>query len=179
MRWKRMDMLTDPDMKEIVDEFCDESSGLLAGLESLLEEMEDDGPDSKKLENFGQMIDRIMGAAKSLGANEVGTFCELGKIIGYKSSQVSDNAPLLEVVVAILFDAVDILNLMIENIKKGEGQSLNSINTEKFIERMKWLSDKFKDIERSSVVIKDSGNSKLKDKLDNDDIDKLLNRLNM
>jgi chemotaxis protein histidine kinase CheA len=172
-----MELIDDPEMREVVDEFCEESLGLLKQLEEILEEMEDDGPTSKNLEQFGQIIDRIMGAANSLGAFDVGTFCEMGKIIGYKSSQVQGNIKLLEVVVAILFDAVDLLALMINKIKVGESPTLQSISTDKFIERLKWLSEKFKDIQRASLNFDKGDSEDTNIKMDNDDIECLLAKL--
>ena len=91
-----MSMLTDPDMKEVVDEFCEESDKIFLELESFLEDYEDE-PSGDILEKYGQTIDRVMGAAKSLEANMIGTYCELGKTISYKASQ-SDDQKLLDIV---------------------------------------------------------------------------------
>jgi hypothetical protein len=66
-------MLLDPEMSEVVDEFCEESDGIYTELEEILESYEDE-PDPKKLENFGQIIDRIMGAAKSIDAQQTGLY---------------------------------------------------------------------------------------------------------
>lgn len=167
-----MGLLDDPSMKEIVIEFCDESLELLSELEACLEDLEADPTQTKKLEQFGQVIDRIMGAAKSVGADEVATFCELGKIIGYKSSQIGDPA-LLEVVVAILFDSHDLLVRMIDQIKTGKDNGLKSLNTQAFVTRLKWLQDKFKNIERASVSYKDSS------VLDQTSIDDLMSSLGL
>lgn len=150
-----MGLLNDPSMREIVIGFCDESLELLQELEVCLEELENEPTKTSRLEQFGQVIDRIMGAAKSIGADEVATFCELGKIIGYKSSQIKDPA-LLEVVVAILFDSHDLLLRMINQIKTGQDNGLKSLNTQAFVTRLKWLQDKFKNIERASVSYKEN-----------------------
>ena len=96
-----MDFLMDPSMKEIILDFCNETIGLIDELESILEELEEDPTQHGKLEKFGQIIDRIMGAAKSLALEEMANFCELGKAIGYQSGQVEDPA-LLNVVIAVL-----------------------------------------------------------------------------
>ncbi|MBT3586235.1 MAG: hypothetical protein HN509_15110 [Halobacteriovoraceae bacterium] len=146
-----MDMLTDPEMKDIVDDFVNESKQLLDQLEETLEALEED-PNKTGLETFGQTIDRIMGAAKSIGANKIGMYCELGKIIGYKSSQ-ADGPELIKLVVPILFDSVEILQGMLDSVSKGKGEVLTEINTEAFGTRLKWLADKFNDIERSSVAL--------------------------
>jgi len=147
-----MNNLLDPSMKEIVLDFCDEAESLFDQLETILSTLEEDPSNSSGLENFGQVIDRIMGAAKSIGATEIAMFCELGKVIGYKSSQVKD-VPLVEVVVAVLFDSIDMLRKMIKSLRDGNDKSMNKLNTKAFATRLHWLSDKFKDIERASVSI--------------------------
>ncbi len=167
-----MNLLEDPSMKEVVIEFCDEAQDLFGQLEESLETLEDNPNNSKELENFGQIIDRVMGAAKSIGADEIATFCELGKLIGYKSSQ-TDDAPLLNVVVAILFDTIDLLNKMITKLKTGDAKPLHALNTEAFVSRLNWLSDKFKDIDRSSCNIEENK------ELDQKSIDDLMKTLGL
>ncbi len=147
-----MSMLNDPSMKEIVIDFCNEADDLFNQLEGSLNILEDTPLNHVELEKFGQIIDRIMGAAKSIGATEIAQFCELGKLIGYKSSQISD-VPLLEVVIAILFDAIHMLRKMILAIRDGNNNCMKNLNTKAFATRLTWLSEKFKDIERSSCAV--------------------------
>lgn len=147
-----MNILNDPSMKEIVDDFCAEADKLFVELENSLTAIEDDPTNTKELEKFGQVIDRVMGAAKSIGASEIATFCELGKVIGYKSSQVKD-VPLIEVVVAILFDSLELLKKMNQALREGNDKCMGKLNTKAFVTRLNWLSEKFKDIERASCAI--------------------------
>lgn len=153
-----MNIINDPSMKEILIDFCDEASSLFDQLETSLNLIEEDPTNTKELEKFGQVIDRIMGAAKSIGATEIATFCELGKVIGYKSSQIKE-IPLIEVVVAVLFDSVDMLRKMNQSLRDGHGESIDNLNTKAFVTRLNWLSAKFKDIERSSCAVPE-GNMK-------------------
>ncbi len=139
-------------MKEIVAGFCEETESLLDELEAILMEIEQNPSNSKDLEKFGQVIDRIMGASKSIGAEEIAIFCELGKVIGYKSSQIKE-IPLIEVVVAVLFDSLDFLKKMNHDLKAGSEKSMGKINTKAFTSRLRWLSDKFKDIDRASCAV--------------------------
>lgn len=150
-----MSMLNDPSMKEIIIDFCDEADSLFDQLQKSLEILEENPENNKELEKFGQIIDRIMGAAKSIGAGEIALFCQLGKVIGYKSSQIKD-IPLIEVVVAILFDSLDLLRKMIESLRQGNDQGMKNLNTRAFVTRLNWLSAKFKDIDRASVAIGDT-----------------------
>lgn len=146
--------LKDPSIKEIVDAFCEECRELIPQLEEILESVEDDPTQVAHLETFGQIIDRMMGAAKSLGAPKIATFCELGKTIGYKASQVKERA-LIEVVVAILFDSLDLLEKMLASLENGLGEGLAGINTDAFVTRLNWLAEKFSHVTRSSVAIGD------------------------
>ena len=152
-----MSLLNDPSMKEIIIDFCDEAEKLFDQLEQSLELTEENPAVTKELEKFGQVIDRIMGAAKSIGANEIATFCELGKVIGYKSSQIKD-IPLIEVVVAILFDSLHMLRKMVTALREGNDRSMGKLNTKAFVTRLNWLSAKFKDIDRASCAIEGNFN---------------------
>lgn len=143
-------LLKDPDMAEAVDEFISESRELIESMENHLENFEDDPSNTSLLEKFGQEIDRIMGAAKSLGAETTGQICELGKIIGYKSSQTKDET-LHQIVVAFLFDAVEVLQELIDSIEDKREEKIKSFNTDELIKRLIWLKDKFAHIDRASV----------------------------
>lgn len=145
-----MSMLKDPEMKEIVDGFCEEARGLLEELEQILEEIEDSPSSSFKFEEFGQKIDRIMGAAKSIDAIKTGKICELGKVLSYKAAQSNDET-LNGLVCSSLFDALDIVEKLIESIEAKSEEDGGSISLEAFTGRLKWLSEKFSHIERASV----------------------------
>ena len=155
-------MYQDPTMKEIVDDFCLVGDKQLKELVEFLNNLEDDITDKANFEKFGQVIDRMMGAAKSLEIATIGTFCELGKIVGYKASQVDDEN-LLSIVVAVLFDAVDILEVLLGKLKAGEDLALKEISADAFISRLHWLSEKFKHIKRGSVAFKDDQSEKAKE----------------
>lgn len=145
-------------MKEIVDEFVVESLGLCEELEGYIEEMDDNLENSAAFENFGQVIDRIMGAAKSFQAERTSALCELGKTIGYKASQ-TDSIQLREITVGCLEDLLEMLEGILKSIEKGVGEEIQKTNVEKFVERLKWLDTKFVGITRSSVAVNESQES--------------------
>ncbi|MDA8793635.1 hypothetical protein N9N67_10320 [Bacteriovoracaceae bacterium] len=155
-----MSMLKDPEMKDVIVDFCTESARFYEEMEDILDDLEDNPTNNELLEKFGQTIDRIMGAAKSIDAVTTGKYCELGKIISYKASQIDDE-DLCNIIVAVLFDTVDILKELNESIlTKGE-ETIKFVNLGAFGKRLHWLADKLKHIGRASVAI-DEGAAKAK-----------------
>jgi len=142
--------LDDPDMKEIVDEFCDESDGLLEEIRDILFEFEDNPTNPSALEQFGQVIDRIMGASKTLGLSDIGHLCQMGKIIGYKGSQVGEQ-PLQEVTCGVLMDLCDFLEELLTNLRNSRKETDYDIDA--FKGRLQWLAAKFRHIDRASCEI--------------------------
>ncbi|MBF0298074.1 MAG: hypothetical protein HQK51_05100 [Oligoflexia bacterium] len=174
-----MSLFDDPNVdKELIMDFCKETNDLIVELEKILAELEKNPSQKGMFGQFGQKIDRIMGASKSFGLDEVATFCELGKTIGYKADQTTDDK-LLNVVVAILFDAVYLLSKMIAQVKTGNSHVLKNLNTKAFVTRLKWLSDKFKHIERGSCVLTKEEEAKNKSSLDQSAIDDLMKSLGL
>lgn len=138
-------------MQEIIDGFCLETRGILVELQECLETFEENPTLNNKLEEFGQKIDRIMGAAQTIGADAIGKICQLGKMIGYKASQSSDVA-LNQIVCGVMFDCIDLLSELTTGMEKRDMTSMKT-NIDAFLTRMKWLADKFKHIDRSSVAV--------------------------
>lgn len=153
--------LNDPDMKEIVIGFCDECDALLEELEGCLDQFEDN-EDSKYLEKYGQIVDRMMGASQTLGIKNIGQLCEMGKIIGYKSSQ-SNEKGLQNVSAGVLFDLTDLLSALVLELR--DSSQKHDINVEAFFGRLKWLGEKLKHIKRASCSF--DGDEDTKDSSEN------------
>lgn len=147
-------MYQDPEMSEIVDEFTTETKSIASELEDILDRYEDQRR-AVLLEQFGQIIDRVMGAAKSIEAEKIGYLAELGKVISYKAGQTNEEY-LLDVTTGILFDLVEIMSKMNKKLEKEKSEDLSHINFEAFSTRLKWLSEKFSSIQRSSVEVDQS-----------------------
>ncbi len=162
-------MYQDPSMKDILTDFCREGRKQITQLNEHLFNLEDDLTDKAQLEKFGQVIDGMMGAAKSLEIKILGTFCELGKAIGYKASQIEDEQ-LIAIVVAVLIDALGIIETLVGKLEKGETLEMKDISAEAFMTRLHWLSDKFKHIKRSSVALNEA-------KTDPEDLNNSINEL--
>lgn len=82
--------------KELLDGFLDDSFEIIRALKDNLSAYVT-SQDPKHFELFGQGIDRIMGAAYTLGFKLIGDLSKLGKEIGYKASQITDIHKLLTV----------------------------------------------------------------------------------
>ena len=155
--------------QEIVQEFCSESRVLLRELGVLLEELELAPENFKALESFGQKIDRIMGAAKSLEFHQMGLVSELCKTLSYKTAQ-NKNSDLAIIVIAFFFEAVEIFNEMIANLEQNKSAELEPRKINPTIARLEFISGRLLHIQRASVAIND------KDLLDLSDTFNKLNK---
>ena len=140
--------------EEIVREFCFEARGILSELAPLLEDLELNPKNFKALENFGQKVDRIMGAAKSLEFHQMGTISEFCKTISYKSAQCK-STELVVIVVAFLFEAVEILNQMIDNLEHNKPAELEPATIKIILSRLEFINGRLAHIQRASVAIND------------------------
>jgi hypothetical protein len=73
--------------RELIDGFLSDSNEIMKSLKLSLSHFTSTG-DPKYFEAFGQGIDRIMGAAYTLGFKTLGDLSKLGKDLGYKGSQL-------------------------------------------------------------------------------------------
>lgn len=143
--------------KELIDVMCQETLVLCDELEEILDLFDEEQSFSASLEKFGQTIDRIMGAAKSLGLERIGLFSNLGKVISYKASQ-TESRELTNIVVGTMADCVDIIRALTQSLIAGKGETVTDIDLEAFSKRLEWLSAKFKHIDRASVAFEEGEN---------------------
>lgn len=169
--------------KEIVKEFVSESKNLIQDLLRILEDIEVDAVKSARLTEFGNLVDRIMGGAKSLGLSfpEVSAFVLIGdyaalcKAVGYKASKINDNAQLFDVCIALLLDGMEtldkLLDILLDRVELAADEIKKMIPTA-FIERLYWVS------ERLNVEFGESGGPK-QPALSQSEIDSLMKKLGM
>lgn len=171
--------------KEIVDDFVNESKSLIEGLLDLLEGIEGDFSQVRKLAEYGNNVDRIMGGAKSLGLmappghpiHMISDYAALCKAVGYKASQIIDNEQFYDICVALLLDATETLNDLINGIDK-DGKYLRETIPQAFIERLRWVSNQFN--ESYSMSVGAGGGSASSDKkLHQSEIDSLMKKLGL
>lgn len=167
--------------KEIVEDFVGESKTLIEELIDLLESIEGDFSQVTKLADYGNNVDRIMGGAKSLAMmvpadhplHMISDYAALCKAVGYKASQITDNEQFFDICVALLLDATETLESLIDNIFE-EGKTLREKIPQAFIERLRWVSNQFS--EEYSISV---GTGTTDKKLKQSEIDDLLKKLGL
>lgn len=167
---------------EILKEFQNESKILIDKMISILETCEGDFSQVKGLEEFGQNVDRIMGAAKSLALladpdhliHKIADYSAICKAVGYKSSQIQDNEQFYDICVALLLDGTEVLRTMIDTLTSGK-TAVKELFSKTLLERLRWVSSVFSADIRGSVDVH-KGEKK---KLSQNDIDDLLKKLGL
>lgn len=171
-------------MDEILLEFKEESKSLVEELLDILDSAEEGFDHKQELEQYGQIVDRIMGGAKSVAMasdspmpEQIGTYAELCKIVGYKGSQISEDGPFYTVVIAFLLDATEMLEVMIDVTGTKKEKNIKEILSTTFLDRLKWISERFEEGLRASVATKADDD----DKKENEqaDIDAILKQLGL
>lgn len=166
--------------KEIVKDFVTESKNLIHQALELLENIEGDFSQVKELEVYGNEVDRIMGGAKSLALlvppthslHMISDYAALCKAVGYKASQIKNNPQFYDVCVALLLDATETLDILLDRVDET-AEVLKKTLPQAFIERVRWVSHQFTAEYRSSV---DSNGSQT---LNQSEIDDLMKKLGL
>jgi len=148
-------------MDEILGEFKAESKEFVVQMLAILEDIESQPSQIQRLEEVGLLADRIMGTAKSLvvqgfGGADVGriaSYGELCKLVSYKGSQIADQPQLASVVIALLLDATEMLDQMMEELGSESGPSPDSSLNETFLDRLRWVSQQFDQNLRGTVAV--------------------------
>ncbi|MCX7978796.1 MAG: hypothetical protein N2578_07310 [Bdellovibrionaceae bacterium] len=164
----------------ILDEFVLESKSLISDCMSILEDCEGDFTQVQRLREYGNKVDRVMGAARSLammaGPNHalhlIGDYSAVCKAVGYQASQIVDNEQFYDICVALLLDATEGLQEMVSNITQSSDDLKRKIPPA-FLDRLQWVSGKF------SAEVQKSVSSRPSEKLAQDEIDALMKKLGL
>lgn len=180
--------MSDITHNEILKDFIEETKSLIAQMQEILQEVEEDITLASRLENYGQLVDRIMGGARVMAMDmdikdphhpihKIADYTGICKAVGYKTSQLKENVGFYQVCVALLMDATDILEELIQEVEKNSASfNLKLLVPQTLIDRLKWVSEKFSTEFRSSVEIKTGNTSQ---KMTQDEIDKLMAKLGL
>lgn len=165
---------------DILKDFQVESKNLVMQMNEVLDKVEGDMALARSLEDYGLFVDRIMGGAKSIAIaipdpehiiNKVADYAAVCKAVGYKSSQINDNEAFFDICVALLMDATEALDHMVDLLREDTSTSVTKLISQHLIDRLKWVSAKFGAEYRSSVAVDK------KIKMGQGDIDELLKKL--
>jgi hypothetical protein len=137
---------------EVLNEFREESKKIIAELETIIEQIEDDTKitGNENLAEFAQRIDRIMGASKTmslaepdnLGLKEIGKITAICKELGYKAGRSKTNA-LLPLFCAFWADTLEVLSDLFDSLEnEAEIRNMTQIFTPMIRNRLEWLATK-------------------------------------
>ncbi len=139
-------------MDELVVDFKAESLTLIGEMLTILEAIEGDASKFTQLEQYGQIVDRIMGASKSLALMDpklkpmmepIGKYTEVCKEVAYKGSQVPNNEALFNAVVGLLFDGAEMIKELVEGIGNNKSVAIKDAVNQTFLERLVWVTKQF------------------------------------
>ena len=103
----------------------------------------------------------------------ISDYAALCKAVGYKASQITDNEQFFDICVALLLDATETLEVLLERIHEPIMDLKKSI-TQAFVERLRWASEQFTEGYSMSVDTGAAGN-----KMKQSEIDDLLKKLGL
>ncbi len=151
-------------MDEFIVDFKVEAKKLVTDMTDILEGLEGDFSLKEGLNDYGQLVDRILGGAKSLELNsesprnlqDIGNYAEICKLVAYSGSQISKNEGLYNIVVALLLDATEMLGEMILATDTGEEKNIKELLSTTFLERLKLINQQFDVNTRGSLEISEN-----------------------
>lgn len=135
---------------EILNSFLEESKTLVNQIQEILEEVEEDTSKIEKMKESANLIDRIMGGAKSLAQfappqhalGLVGDISALCKTVSYKALKIPPHHPLFVTSIAFLIETNEILEQILNDFESPR-LILQKKYASHFPERLKWISGEF------------------------------------
>lgn len=138
-------MALDP---QVLQEFTVESEKIIISLIAILNQVRGNPSVATKLEDFGNQVDRIMGAAQSLALamsddhalDLISDYSSICKSIAYRAAKVGDNPPFYNICVGLLTDGTKALQILIQGIHLPFETLKKSVDLT-MIERFRWVSE--------------------------------------
>ncbi|MFN7727789.1 MAG: hypothetical protein ACK5P7_01395 [Bdellovibrio sp.] len=168
----------------ILRDFQAESKTLVKKMAEILDQCEGNFSQVQSLADFGQTVDRMMGAAQTLAAepavpnvrlSRVADCAAICKSVGYKASKIKDNETFYDICVALLQDATEVIEQLVEHLFDKDDIDMKTLFSQTLIDRLKWVSDQF-GAEYSGTVDVHQGQET---KMNQADIDELLKKLGL
>lgn len=170
---------------QILSEFLGESKSLIQESYDILEEIEGQPKLSLRLLEYANRVDRVMGAARSLATmvgkdhalHLIGDCTGLCKAVGTRGAALSSaNEGVFDVTVSFLLDANDVVDNLLSRIQEPASVLRNEMQNT-FVERLRWLSDLYRNLPEPSAKGSSPGASKGDPSMDQAEIDALLKKL--
>lgn len=170
--------------KDILDDFVVESKKLVEDSLEILNEVEGHPDQVARLAEYGNLVDRIMGGARSLSLlaskdhaiHMISDYAAVCKAVGYKSSQIIENDSFYSACVGLLLDATENLEKLLDGVETPTSELKKEIS-DTFIDRLQWVSKRFSKDVRASVSASTSTSLNPADSMSQDSIDDLLKKL--
>lgn len=140
--------LTDPDHFQEVQKFCEISLQKLDNCEQLLDGFENTN-ETSYLEKFSSENQSLLDLSQKFEVLYIPALFNLGQKISIQSSQVNDEE-LLNVVSAVLYDLVDVLKTLFNEIKNNQNEDISDINLDALKSRFVWINEKLQDYQIST-----------------------------
>ncbi len=133
---------------KVLQEFTSESEKIIISMLSILNKIRGDASLAGQLEDFGNQVDRIMGAAQSLALamsedhalDIISDYSSICKTTAYRAAKVGDHAAFFNICVALLTDGTKTLQFLIKNIHLPF-ETLKKSFDSTMIERFRWVSE--------------------------------------
>ena len=175
--------MSQPDVS-ILKDFQAESKTLVKKMAEILDQCEGNFAQVQSLADFGQTVDRIMGAARTLAVDpavpnvrisRVADCAAICKSVGYKASKIVGNETFYDICVALLQDATEVLEQLVDHLFDKNDIDMKTLFSQTLIDRLRWVSEQF-GAEYSGTVDVHQGKAT---KMNQADIDELLKKLGL
>jgi hypothetical protein len=160
----------------IYKNFVEESKKLCIEMEEILVKVEKQGVfEQQKLEQYSNLVDRIMGGARTLATeagpghalNLIGDYCSFGKKISKKTAEIDITDQFFSVCLAILHETTTTLKVILANIDQPSDKIKDKI-PEGMVDRLRFVYQQFSDSEASGNI-----------EMNQSEIDDLMKKLGM
>lgn len=162
---------------KVLEEFTVESKKIIINLMAILKQIQGQASLAVKLEDFGNQVDRIMGAAQSLALamaddhalDLISDYSSICKSVAYKGAQMKDNPAFYDLCVAFLLDATKALEILIQGIHLPFETLKKSVDST-MIERFRWVFKQASDDPNAKGGLEDG-------KMSQTDVDDLIKKI--
>lgn len=166
---------------KMMNDFRVRAQPLILQLRDILDRCEADLNQAPSLTEYARIVDMVVQSCRTLGQaymdpnhaiHRIGSYALICRAVALKASDLKENVALLEVCIALLQDATEVLGEMIDQIGKHTDDPIQKFLKQKLVERLQWVSYQFHERKAAHADLTEK-------KLSQNDIDDLLKKLGM